>query len=355
MELTTPTPGADAVGANWAVSKVYDGTPLAANSTDNIARKGDVQILTTTRDIVYPSSTQQITITAVTSSTLPIATAQIMAKTGTTFVATPMTSTDGVTFTGQIGPFPDNTLVKYYVVATDTAGDKGTYPYIAPVTTVPFFVDNTPAVANAIVINEIMYNPYGSDGNNYPEFIELYNRTFEPVNLSFYYYGTSLDYNSGSSQVIPEGTIIPARGYLVLGQNRLFLDEYYSDIPNYITTRPWSQNPDLVVNNGFLYGSTLGNANITTVYLAHTNETQYFAGLQSATLLPNPFLSINYLADDTSLTWPTDVDGSSIELKDPSLDPNNGANWNSSPRVGTPGHRNSQTVPPSLVSDWTIY
>ena len=65
-------------------------------------------------------------------------------------------------------------------------------------------------VSEDVVINEIMYAPDRKAGH--PEWIELYNRSTEPVDLSGYRVGDA----SGREAEIPEGTIIRPLSYLVL-------------------------------------------------------------------------------------------------------------------------------------------
>lgn len=68
----------------------------------------------------------------------------------------------------------------------------------------------TAKVSREVVINEIMYAPDRKAGH--PEWIELYNRSTEPVDLSGYRIGDA----SGKEAEIPEGTIIRPLSYLVL-------------------------------------------------------------------------------------------------------------------------------------------
>jgi hypothetical protein len=64
----------------------------------------------------------------------------------------------------------------------------------------------------AIVINEYELNPDGSDSGN--EWVELYNRTDSNLNIS----GWSLEPTHGNTVnvALPNNTIIPAGGYLVV-------------------------------------------------------------------------------------------------------------------------------------------
>ncbi len=67
-----------------------------------------------------------------------------------------------------------------------------------------------------VVINEIMYAPIS--GNTNDQYIELYNHSNQPVNVS----GCTLTDDPLTNRfVIPSGTIIPARGFVVFDQNQM--------------------------------------------------------------------------------------------------------------------------------------
>ena len=74
--------------------------------------------------------------------------------------------------------------------------------------------NNTPAYSSEIIINEILPNPNGSDSND--EFIELYNRSNQPVDLSSW----QLQDNSTKIFILSsqkyQSTIIAAFGYFVV-------------------------------------------------------------------------------------------------------------------------------------------
>ncbi|MFH1962046.1 MAG: lamin tail domain-containing protein, partial [bacterium] len=69
--------------------------------------------------------------------------------------------------------------------------------------------------AEGIIINEIMYNPAGSDDNR--EWVELYNSGLTDVNLSGWRF-----FDGGTHSLTPypgTGTIIPSQGYAVIVNN----------------------------------------------------------------------------------------------------------------------------------------
>lgn len=105
----------------------------------------------------------------------------------------------------------------------------------------------TPAAANAqplispVVINEIMYNPITRDSGD--EFVEIYNRSDQSVDLSKW------RLRGGISFTFPDGTVIPAGGYLVLANNRT----------NLLANHP-GLSPSVTLGD---YGGRLGNAGDT--------------------------------------------------------------------------------------------
>jgi hypothetical protein len=71
--------------------------------------------------------------------------------------------------------------------------------------------NNSDVRVSGVVLNELMYDPIS--GNNADEYVELYNRTAAPVNLS----GWRLE--DGISFTIPTNTVLAANGYLVIAAN----------------------------------------------------------------------------------------------------------------------------------------
>src|SRR4030095_4833837 len=67
------------------------------------------------------------------------------------------------------------------------------------------------AVLQGVVINEIHYN--GAVNNIREEFIELHNATGSAVDLSFWRISGGVDF------FIPQGTTIPAGGFLIIAQD----------------------------------------------------------------------------------------------------------------------------------------
>jgi len=86
----------------------------------------------------------------------------------------------------------------------------------------------TPGTANDrpripdVVINEIMYDPISGDDND--QYVELYNHTDAPVDVSRWNFEAGIKYR------IPAGTVIPANGYLVIAKSAARLLSNYSNL-----------------------------------------------------------------------------------------------------------------------------
>ncbi len=74
-----------------------------------------------------------------------------------------------------------------------------------------------------IRLNELLSNPSGTDDGL--EWIELYNRGTAPVNVSGWIVRGSTKSTGGNDVVLPEGTIMEAPGFLIVGYGGLLPDE----------------------------------------------------------------------------------------------------------------------------------
>lgn len=163
------------------------------------------------------------------------------------------------------------------------------------------------AGAQSIVINEIMQNPNAvldSDG----EWLELVNTTGGAIDID----GWTIQDNDSDSHLIDNGgpLIVPANGYLVLGNN-----------------------PDTGTNGGV----SLDYTYLTELFLSNGDD--------EVVLLDDSLTEIDRVEYDGGPGFP-DPTGASMALIDPSLDNNLGASWceASTPYgdgdLGTPGAAN---------------
>ena len=94
-------------------------------------------------------------------------------------------------------------------------------------------------ILTGVVINEVLYNPGGSDSGH--EWVELHNKTTEAIDVSGWMLegGTS---SFSTKATISNGTVIPGGGYYLIGEDEVVLDLGYS--------------PDLVESLGLGNGSS---------------------------------------------------------------------------------------------------
>jgi len=126
-----------------------------------------------------------------------------------------------------------NTVVTYYITATDNVGSKSTAPATAPAVTFLYVVGylppqvyinefmadsnaaiNTINTANTANAANIVNTANGADGaGGHEDWIELYNAGASPVNLGGMYLTDNL--SDPTQWQIPAGVIIPSDGYLL--------------------------------------------------------------------------------------------------------------------------------------------
>lgn len=82
---------------------------------------------------------------------------------------------------------------------------------------------NNPSRTEDIVINEIMFDPPSKQRRN--EFIELYNRGASPIDVSGWEFANGIDFT------IPQGSTIPAGGYLVVAADTVYMTQTYGALP----------------------------------------------------------------------------------------------------------------------------
>ncbi len=169
-----------------------------------------------------------------------------------------------------------------------------------------FSVDSS--TAGEIVINEINYN--SADDFDPGDWIELFNTTNKPVDISGWYYSDSDD---NHKFYFPEETIIDSSGYLVVVENDSAFTSLFPDVQNYIG------------ETGFgLSGSG-----------------------EFMKLVDDKEQIVDSLTYDDKLPWPVEADGegATLELIDAYSDNSIGENWQASTGHGTPGMANSVIIP----------
>jgi len=163
-----------------------------------------------------------------------------------------------------------------------------------------FGTNNAPLLVSSVVINELMYDPVSNDDND--EYIELFNRTGSPVNLS----GWRLE--GGIQFTFPTNTVLAANGYIVVAEN----------LTNLLARYPQLNNTNLLGN----YSGSLKNSG-ERVALSMPDTT-------------NGTNTIHIVVDELSYgsggQWPgwARGGGSSLERRDARADSRQASTWGDS-------------------------
>ncbi len=224
----------------------------------------------------------------------------------------------GDTFYFNIGKYPEGTNISYYVIAKD---DSGAITYSD---TLSYTVSGYGGQMNAgVVINEIMYNPSTSWGDDaYFEYTEVWNATPDTVDMTGWYL---MDNTPGKVAHVPDGTKVPPYHFVVFARN---VDSLLSkaDYQTYLT-----DGDEILINIA--------------------DSVQLSNGGEWVKLVDNNGVTVDSVFYDDGNGWPTspDGDGPSLELKDPTIDNNDPTNWAASGSgkvsdYGTPGDTNSVFV-----------
>ncbi len=165
-----------------------------------------------------------------------------------------------------------------------------------------------PAADKTIVINEINYNP--KDDFDAGDWVELHNYSTQDVNVSGWVYKDDDDTHVFT---LPEGTVIPGLGYLVMTNN----------LSAFKSLHPGVSVVDIQVPFG-LSGKS--------------DDVRIF---NSSGVL------IDAVTYHDRAPWPTAADGEgcTLELSNPELDNSKPENWNASAEIGgSPGAQNGTYV-----------
>ncbi|HAQ38752.1 MAG TPA: hypothetical protein DCX89_09620 [Saprospirales bacterium] len=126
-------------------------------------------------------------------------------------------SNDGV-FGGNIPGYIANTLVRYYIeaIANNSAASAAYLPTGAEHDIFVYHVESENA-SNGVVINELLAQNTSvvtDEAGDYEDWVELYNNNDFEVDLSAFYLSDKTE--NVSKWSFPEGTVIPANGYLIV-------------------------------------------------------------------------------------------------------------------------------------------
>lgn len=208
-------------------------------------------------------------------------------------------------------PFPGFRFVRWEGPVANVHAVATTVTLTAK-TTVKAIFEPDPSGIPPVIINEINYHSPTDIFTD--DWIELYNPGFQQQDISQW---VITDDDTSHRYVIPEGTIVPAHGYLILCRNLSLFRAIHSTVTN-----------------------ILGNLNFG------------LSGIGDYVMLYNQAgMLVDSVCYGTSYPWPEepDGDGPTLELTNPFSDNAIAENWNASRNQGgTPGSRNSMTEIPAF-------
>ena len=193
--------------------------------------------------------------------------------------------------------------------ATATGVSLGRYADGAPgfreLSAPTFGAANKGLLVRDVVINEVMFNPLS--GNADDEYIELFNKGTNSVDLSSWRFVAGVDFS------FPANTLLPGGGYLVVAHNAAHLHQNYTNL-----------------NGTNLMGDFAGSLSNQGERLALAMPGEVVATNLDQTVTTNRvFIVADELTYRSGGRWPQAADGggSSFELVDPRSDHRLPANW----------------------------
>jgi hypothetical protein len=209
----TYTPVAAASGTVTITVTGTDPDGMALGGVDNLVRTFDITVVAPAGNAVINSVVPALASSAG-GTTVQVATSMFIED----FTVTAPTAT--VAGMGATVTVVNSTTVGVTVPAALTPGTQ-TIEIITPTDTASFtsFEIVSPVAAGDVIINEVLYDPSGSDSNNdnvatsnEDEFIEFVNTRTTGVDLT----GFQITEGNGTIHVFPNPTTVPGSGALVL-------------------------------------------------------------------------------------------------------------------------------------------
>ncbi len=174
---------------------------------------------------------------------------------------------------------------------------------------------NSRPLVSDVVINEIMYDPVSGDDND--QYVELYNRTSVPVDLSRWRLQDAVQYT------VPSGTVLGPNSYLVVAKDALRLLSKYSNLTGANTLGDFS---GALAHGGERLALAMPDELLTTNSAGH--------------LLTNFIhIVVDEVTYETGGRWGqwAHGGGSSLELLDPRSNHRRAPNWADSDETGKSG------------------
>ncbi len=164
-----------------------------------------------------PQSSDDVVVSARVTDLKGISSVNIFYRTSTagSFNSLAMTSVEKFLYNGTIPAMPMGTKVEYYVEVKNSGGFTTNYPAAAPAQLANYTVGASNLIK--LFINEVFAD--GTKDATDPDWVEIYNASDIPVDISGYAFYDDGIKNSGGTKpkrILNAGTIIPSKGFLVL-------------------------------------------------------------------------------------------------------------------------------------------
>ena len=179
--------------------------------------------------------------------------------------------------------------------------------------------NNAAALVDDVVINEIMYAPISELAQD--EYIELYNKGTNPVNISGWRFTSGIDFT------FPPGTVIATNTYIVVAKNAAHLRQNYNQLN---AGNTFGDYDGQLSNNGERVALAKPEIDIVTNVTYVTNQTIITTNSEVETnILYIVVDEVTYKNGGRWGKW-SDQGGSSMELVDPRSNHRLAYNWRDS-------------------------
>lgn len=164
-----------------------------------------------------PQSSDDVVVSARVTDLKGISSVKLFYRTTTTgaFTSLTMTSIEEFLYNVTIPAMPMGTKVEYYVEVKNSGGFTTNYPAAAPAQLTNYTVGASNLIK--LFINEVFAD--GTKDATDPDWVEIYNASDIPVDISGYAFYDDGIKNSGGTKpkrILNAGIIIPSKGFLVL-------------------------------------------------------------------------------------------------------------------------------------------
>jgi hypothetical protein len=187
---------------------------IIASCVKDLVFEGPASISNVAASPAAPKSTETVTVTAKITDLKGVSAVSLKYKiaSASSYTSVAMTAGANFTYSGIIPAHPLNTVVNYYIEATNQDGLITKYPVNAPTQAASFTVGASTVIS--LFINEVFAD--GTKDNTNPDWVEVYNNSEISVNLAGYtFYDAGINGTTKPKRVLGNLTI-PAKGFLVI-------------------------------------------------------------------------------------------------------------------------------------------